>query len=203
ELAALDIDARALELLVERAPPPLEQAQALARQVELALGAVELGQLLRFLALEPGRGLAVLAGEPPCLFQLLALGRLEAVLREGRRPEQEREGERWGAGRTEAHGPTARSTRESAISDAIQASATAAPRKASEPSGGRNTTPDTCALTACLNVSSTPSASTAASAASNMASITNGVAMKRSVAPSRLMISTCWRRARTVNRSVL
>src|SRR5262249_38658359 len=121
ELAALDIDARALELLVERAPPPLEQAQALARQVELALGAVELGQLLRFLALEPGRGLAVLAGEPPCLFQLLALGRLEAVLREGRRPEQEREGERCGAGRTEAHGPTARSTRESAISDAIQA----------------------------------------------------------------------------------
>ena len=73
----------------------------------------------------------------------MALRGLEAVLRERRRQQKERGSERSCARRDPErsfalHGPTARSTRESAIRDASHASATATPRKASEPSGGRN-----------------------------------------------------------------
>ena len=137
---ALQIDARDLELLAEVPALLIEHAQAAPRGAELRLGAPQLGERLVLLTLEPGRRLALGAGLAVHLLERAALRHLEAVLRVRgqRRCDQQAEQPHP---QQALHGPTERSTLDSASVAASHASATAAPTNATIHIHGRNTTP--------------------------------------------------------------
>src|SRR5580765_2190640 len=203
--AALQVRARELQLVVDPLAPGAQRLQAIARRDHLALGALELAERTGLLALQRAFLRALLLRLLAQLLQLAALLGLEAVLLRARDPaaHDERERQQTAGGAGEVHDPIVLRILVSAAPDATHATASAAPTNPSDHIHGRNVSPASRGARAFCSANTSSSAEPAAISVWIIASSTYGVAMKRSLAPSRSMISTCWRRAITVSRSVL
>src|SRR6185503_8482127 len=203
--AALEVRARELELVVEPLATGAQRLEALARRGQLALRALQVTERARLLAFQRAGLRALLARLLAQRLQLAALLGLEAVLlRQGHAAaHDQRERQQAACGACGVHDPIVRRILVSAVAEATQVTARATPTNDNDHIHGRNVSPARREASPCCSANTSSSATAAAITVWMIASSTYGVAMKRSLAPSLSMISTCWRRATTVRRSVL